>query len=201
MSNQLFPIEGEILPTDGSAVLLPAFLDHITADDLLTELLGSLRWEEPQLMMFGKSVTEPRLSTWHADPGLNYTYSGLERIAQPWTTQLLHVRQLCETVTSHTFNGVLVNLYRNGSDHLGWHSDDEKVNGPEPIIASISLGADRRFDFRHRDTKEVVSTTLSHGSLLVMSGLSQKCWVHRLPKTPRLEQPRINLTFRHLFPQ
>jgi alkylated DNA repair dioxygenase AlkB len=152
-------------------------------------------------MMFGKSVTEPRLSTWHADPGLNYTYSGLERIAQPWTTQLLHVRQLCEIVTSHTFNGVLVNLYRNGSDHLGWHSDDEKVNGPEPIIASISLGAERRFDFRHRDTKEVVSTKLPHGSLLVMSGLSQKCWVHRLPKTPRLETPRINLTFRHLFPQ
>ena len=97
------------------------------------------------------------------------------------------------------FNGVLVNLYRTGDDHLGWHSDDETVNGPEPIIASISLGAERRFDLRHKESGERVSTMLPHGSLLVMSGKSQSHWLHRIAKTPALTEPRINLTFRHLF--
>lgn len=92
-----------------------------------------------------------------------------------------------------------MNLYRSGADHLSWHADNEASNGPEPVIASISLGAERKFELRHNESGEVIDVMLSHGSLLVMSGLSQKCWMHRIPKAPRLEEPRINLTYRHVF--
>lgn len=196
---QSFIFPGEILPYDGSAILTPDFLSADLADALLQSLLVSTPWENQSLIMFGKKVEEPRLSTWHADSHLPYTYSGAQRVPQPWSTDLLSIRALCEEHVQHTFNGVLVNLYRTGNDHLGWHSDDEKVNGPEPIIASISLGAERKFELRHKETGERISTMLSHGSLLVMSGRSQSHWLHRIPKTTALTEPRINLTFRHLF--
>lgn len=196
-NQQSFPFGGEILFGDGSAFLFPEFLDASDADNVLEELISRNRWEQQSLLMYGKLVDEPRLSTWHSD-GQTYTYSGKTRIPQPWTNTLKHLRERCENHTQHTFNGVLVNFYRSGDDHLGWHSDDELVNGPEPLIASISLGAERRFDMRHRQSGHVASTMLSHGSLLVMSGLSQRCWEHRIPKMPRLEEPRINLTFRRL---
>ena len=196
---QTFTFRGELLPRDGSAVLTPDFLSAEIADSLFSHLCESTPWENQSLIMFGKKVDEPRLSTWHADPHLPYTYSGAQRTPQPWTAELKNVKSLCEQHINHSFNGVLVNLYRTGVDHLGWHSDDEIVNGPEPIIASISLGAERRFDLRHRESGERVSTMLPHGSLLVMSGKSQSHWLHRIAKTPTLTEPRINLTFRHLY--
>lgn len=198
-SQQSLPFGGELLPGDGSAILYPEFLATSEADAILQELMTTNLWEQQTLHMYGKNIDEPRLSTWHST-GQSYSYSGQTRIAQPWTTTLNVIRERCESHTNHTFNGVLVNLYRDGNDHLGWHSDDELVNGPEPLIASISLGAERRFDLRHRETGEVVTTRLGHGSLLVMSGLSQKCWDHRIPKMPRLTDPRVNLTYRRLIP-
>lgn len=198
-SQQSFPFGGELLPGDGSAILYPEFLVASEADVILQELITTNSWEQQTLHMYGNNVDEPRLSTWHST-GQSYTYSGKTRIAQPWTPTLTTIRERCESHTNHTFNGVLINFYRNGEDHLGWHSDDELVNGSEPLIASISLGAERRFDLRHRESRELVSIHLSHGSLLVMSGLSQKCWEHRIPKMPRMEDPRVNLTFRRLIP-
>jgi alkylated DNA repair dioxygenase AlkB len=195
---QSVPFGGELLHGDGSAVLVPEFLSELEADAALDELMRKNAWEQQRLLMYGKIVEEPRLSTWHSD-GQSYTYSGSARTPQPWSPLLNDIREQCEGQTGHTFNGVLVNFYRDGNDHLGWHSDDELINGPEPLIASISLGAERRFDMRHRDSGEVVSTSLSHGSLLVMSGLSQKCWEHRIPKMPRIVDPRVNLTFRRLI--
>lgn len=195
---QSFPFGGELLSGDGSALLIPDFLSENQADAAFAELLSTNSWEQQNLLMYGKIVDEPRLSTWHSD-GQSYTYSGRARHPQPWTPLLQNIRRQCEERTTHTFNGVLVNYYRDGRDHLGWHSDDELINGSEPLIASISLGAERRFDLRHRESGEVVSTPLSHGSLLVMSGLSQKCWEHRIPKMPRLEDPRVNLTYRRLI--
>jgi alkylated DNA repair dioxygenase AlkB len=195
---QSFPFGGELLKGDGSALFLPEFLSEQEADAALDELTRENAWEQQRLLMYGKVVEEPRLSTWHSD-GQSYRYSGSARTPQPWTPLLNDIREQCERQTDHTFNGVLVNFYRDGNDHLGWHSDDELVNGPEPLIASISLGAERRFDMRHRDSGEVVSTSLSHGSLLVMSGLSQKYWEHRIPKMPRIVDPRVNLTFRRLI--
>ena len=198
-SQQSLPFGGELLPNDGSAILYPEFIASEEADAILNELIFTNSWEQQTLYMYGNNVDEPRLSTWHSN-GQSYMYSGKTRTAQPWTPTLDMIREQCEAHTNHTFNGVLVNFYRNGDDHLGWHSDDELVNGPEPLIASISLGAERRFDLRHRDTGDVVSARLGHGSLLVMSGLSQKCWDHRIPKMPRVEDPRVNLTFRRLIP-
>lgn len=198
-SSPLFPASGELLPSDGSAVLVPHFLSESDANEFFDGLHTKTLWEQNNIKLFGKQISEPRLSTWHAEAHLPYTYSGVPRTPHPWNEPLTALRTACETHVGHTFNGALLNLYRTGQDAMGWHSDDEAVNGPNPVIASISLGAERRFDFRHKQTREVISVVLPHGSLLVMSGACQTHWLHRIAKTTRELQPRINVTFRHLI--
>ena len=198
-SPQVFAFGGELLPCDGSAILYPDFLNSDLADEYFDDLSRSLPWEQNELVMFGKKIPEPRFSCWHSNDGIPYTYSGKPRTAHPFNETLLGIKNHCEELASHTFNGVLANLYRDGADHMGWHADDEAVNGPEPIIASVSLGTERRFDFKHRVTGEKISTVLPHGSLLVMAGKSQSHWLHRIAKTSKVTGPRINLTFRHLY--
>ena len=198
-SNSLFPISGELLPGDGSAVLFPDFLCESDADKYFSGLHNNTPWEQNFIRLFGEEVSEPRLSTWHAEADLAYTYSGAPRTPHPWKEPLSSLRTACEAHTGQSFNGALLNLYRTGLDAMGWHSDDEAVNGPNPVIASVSLGAERRFDFRHKQTRELISVVLPHGSLLVMSGACQTYWLHRIPKTTRELQPRINVTFRHLI--
>ncbi len=195
----LFPQAGEILPYDGSAVFHPDFLSLEEADSFLSLVVETTTWEEQTLTMFGKQVREPRLSAWVSD-GLSYTYSRSTRQPIPWTPVLDDIRQRCESVTSAQFNSVLANLYRDGQDHMGWHADDEPANGPHPVIASVSLGATRRFDLRHNESKETISVPLTHGSLLVMSQQSQLKWKHRIAKTTRVPTPRVNLTFRFVDP-
>lgn len=136
------------------------------------------------------------LSTWFTDSGISYQYSGIVREAHPMTPLLEQIGTLCTVHTGAQFNSVLVNLYRDGQDSVSWHSDDEAVNGVEPTIASVSFGATRRFDLRHKETKETIRVDLEDGSLLVMSGLSQQCWVHQIAKTKTPVGPRINLTYR-----
>jgi alkylated DNA repair dioxygenase AlkB len=189
----------ELLPFDGSAVLHDQFLDRELADRAFDELLSTNKWEEHDIVVFGQRHREPRLSTWHADDGREYEYSGLLRTPLAMTPLLSDLRQRCEQVSGAKFNSVLVNLYRDGNDGVGWHADNEAVNGREPTIASISLGATRRFDLRHRESKETVKVDLHAGSLLVMSGLSQHCWVHQVAKTKQVVGPRINLTFRRVL--
>jgi len=198
-SNSLFPISGELLPGDGSAVLFPDFLCESDADNYFSGLHNNTPWEQNFIRLFGKEVSEPRLSTWHAEADLPYTYSGVPRTPHPWKEPLSSLRTACEAHTGQSFNGALLNLYRTGLDAMGWHSDDEAVNGPNPVIASISLGAERRFDFRHKESREVISVVLPHGSLLVMSGACQTFWLHRIAKTTRQTEPRINVTFRRLI--
>ena len=198
-SSSLFPISGELLPGDGSAVLFPDFLCESDADNYFSGLHNNTPWEQNFIRLFGKEVSEPRLSTWHAEADLPYTYSGVPRTPHPWKEPLSSLRAACETHTGHSFNGALLNLYRTGLDAMGWHSDDEAVNGPHPVIASISLGAERRFDFRHKQSREMISAVLPHGSLLVMSGACQTFWLHRIAKTTRQTEPRINVTFRTLW--
>lgn len=188
----------ELLPFDGSALLVPAFLADDEADEMFMALQSEIPWESTTLVMFGSEVAEPRLSAWMGDVGATYGYSGRTRVTRPWTTTLANLRRQLESHIGSEFNGVLANLYRDGRDHMGWHADDEKSLGPEPTIASISLGAQRRFDLRHRVSGDVISCTLPHGSLLVMSGLSQSCWKHRLARTTRAVGPRLNLTFRRI---
>ncbi len=186
----------ELLPFDGSAMLMTNFLGPDSADRYLDELLQNNPWEQRAITMFGKTIDEPRLSTWHSTQNLSYEYSGLLRTPALWTPLLSELLELCQSASGAKFNSVLVNLYRHGNDSMGWHADNEKANGPDPTIASISLGASRRFDLRHRESKETIRTELTHGSLLVMSGKSQNAWLHQIPKSKRVTEPRINLTFR-----
>ena len=186
----------ELLPFDGSAVLYNRFFDEDFAREAFEFLQVDTPWEQPEIVMFGKKHKQSCLSTWHSDAGVNYLYSGVERMAHPMNEILSEIRRRCEVVANSRFNSVLVNLYRDGSAGMGWHSDNEAINGREPTIASVSLGATRRFDLRHRETKQTVKVDLEDGSLLVMSGLSQQCWVHQIAKTAKPVGPRINLTFR-----
>jgi alkylated DNA repair dioxygenase AlkB len=184
----------EVLPYDGTAVLYPAFIDN--PDQVFLQLLEHIDWEDHYISMFGRAVREPRQSAWFHTEGLAYRYSQSIRKAHTFSPVLTHIMAQCESLANASFNSVLANLYRNGDDSMGWHADDEPELGPEPVIASVSLGAERRFDFRHRETKEIVSTVLPHGSLLVMGGQSQHKWVHRIARSKKVTTPRLNLTFR-----
>ena len=186
----------QFLPFDGTATLFKDFLSADFAAQAFNQIKTENDWEQPEITIFGNTVLEPRLSTWHNELGEGYKYSGVMRRAQPFSEILSDIRNRCAEVTNATFNSVLVNFYRNGQDGLGWHSDNEACNGPEPTIASVSLGATRRFDMRHRKTGETIKIQLESGSLLVMAGKSQHCWVHQVAKTKRVNEPRINLTFR-----
>ena len=199
MTPSLFTEPRELLPVDGSAILHEQFLHPNDADHAFRDLFETTPWESHDIIVFGQKHREPRLSTWHGDEGVRYTYSNLERIPIGWTPVLQRLRESCERVCGATFNSVLVNLYRDGNDGVGWHADDERENGPQPVIASLSLGASRRFDFQHRVLKRVESVQLNAGDLIVMSGASQSHWVHRIAKTKRQVGPRINLTFRKVI--
>ena len=188
----------ELLPYDGSALFYSWVLEDRDAVQIFNDLNGALPWEARTLRMFGKEIPQPRLISWFADPGCDYSYSGISMNLNPWTQQLLELKALSEKFSGAQFNSLLVNLYRNGSDKNSWHSDDEPELGIEPCIASLSLGATRRFKFRHRESKEVVECSLPSGSLVVMSGLSQKMWQHEVPRESKVTEPRINLTFRRV---
>ena len=198
-TQSLFSEPQELLPFDGSAVLQPRFFDVHRSAEMYSELMQQTAWEQPEMIIFGKKHAQAGLSTWYSDTGVNYEYSGVVRVAHPMTPLLEQIRAELETFTGAAFNSALVNLYRDGKDSVSWHSDNEAINGREPTIASVSLGATRRFDLRHKATKETVRADLEDGSLLVMSGLSQHCWVHQIAKTASQVGPRINLTFRRII--
>lgn len=183
-----------VLPYDGIATLWPQFITE--PDEVFVRLLYDIAWEDHHITMFGHSVKEPRQSAWFHIDGLAYRYSQSERSAQQFTPLLTEIMNQCSQVAHASFNSVLANLYRTGEDSMGWHADDEPELGREPVIASISLGAERRFDFRHRNSGETTSVMLPHGSLLVMRGQSQHQWVHRIARTKKVRTPRVNLTFR-----
>nr|WP_043290844.1 alpha-ketoglutarate-dependent dioxygenase AlkB [Pseudoxanthomonas spadix] len=169
------------------------------AEALNAALSQAISWETHRLRLFGRWVHAPRLSCWIGDPGAVYRYSGRTFAPQPWPHALLPLRQRLREELGVDFNSVLANLYRDGRDAMGWHSDDEPELGPEPVIASLSLGAARRFVLRRRDDHAVKQAlVLEPGSLLVMRGASQRDWQHALPRTARPGGPRINLTFRRI---
>ncbi len=177
----------------------PAFLASAEADRFLAELVAGLAWEQKKIRIFGRSVSSPRLSAWYGDPGARYTYSGLTLEPLPWVEPLLAIKQRIETASGCAFNGVLANLYRDGADSMGWHSDDERDLGPNPVIASLTLGAKRRFLLRPKHAEkgsEPGELELGHGSLLLMRGGLQRDWKHSVPKTSRAVGTRINLGYR-----
>ena len=192
----LFSDKRELLPFDGSALLIPKFFEPKQTAQMFQQIMDETPWEARHIILFGKEVPQPRLACWYGD--LAYSYSGITLDPRPMTPTLLEIKQRCEQVASARFNSVLVNLYRDGQDSMGLHADDEPELGSEPVIASVSFGAERNFRLRHRETKELQQVFLASGSLLVMSGLSQACWMHDIPKTKKFVEPRINLTFRYI---
>jgi len=186
---------------DAEILLYTEFLDTCCADSLFEQLLEVTPWQQDSLNFGGKSVLIPRLQAWYGDKESRYGYSGLTLNPLPWTPLLDELKENIQQLCHSTFNSVLLNYYRNGNDSVAWHSDDEKELGKDPVIASLSLGASRRFELKHRNRKMPKSVCeLTHGSLLVMGAGIQHNWNHQVPKQPGIQEGRINLTFRHILP-
>ena len=185
---------------DGYVSYDPAFLTSPQADYYLACLLATLAWRQDHIKLYGKEVKIPRLQAWYGDADALYQYSGLRMSPNPWTEALTRLKVLCEKRCGQSFNSVLANCYRDGQDSMGWHSDNEAELGAQPVIASVSLGQARNFDFRHNTSGEKYRQVLGPGSLLLMAGDTQRHWQHGLAKTTKLLGPRVNLTFRYVFP-
>jgi alkylated DNA repair dioxygenase AlkB len=162
-------------------------------------MLTALHWKQDELLMFGKKIITNRKVAWYGDDTFQYTYSHTSKTALPWHEQLLPLKKKVEELTQSSYNSCLCNLYHHGNEGMSWHSDDDKEFGKQPTIASLSFGAHRTFSFRHKKTKEIISLTLENGHLLLMKGDTQHCWVHALPKSAKVKEPRINLTFRYVI--
>ena len=184
----------------GSIVQLHTeFIDYGKSIELFDNLKKVVQWEQESLWIAGKERQVPRLVAWYGEPEAKYRYSGRLHQPMPWIEPLDSLRKSLENELDTTFNSVLCNLYRNGQDSMGWHADDEKELGVEPLIASLSLGQARSFHLKHKTTPKLKhKITLTSGSLLVMKGTTQQYWLHQVPKEPKITQPRINLTFRHV---
>jgi len=178
---------------------LPDWLAPEIADQWLAELLAQTPWQQPQVLVQGRPYTVPRLLAWYGDVG--YSYSGLHHQPLSWTPLLAQIRAQVENTVGQPLNGLLLNYYRDGQDSMGWHSDDEPELGRNPLIASLSLGGERRFDLRRCGSGQIEhSLALTHGSLLVMAGATQHHWQHQVAKTRKPCAPRLNLTFRWILP-
>ena len=185
-----------LLPKDGTVIFYGNIFSIEDANEFYNELFHQIEWENDQAFIFGKHIITKRKVAWYADQNYDYTYSNVTKRALKWTPSLLKIKAKVEQTTGLTFNSCLLNLYHNGSECMAWHSDDEKALGVNTNIASVSFGAERKFCFKHKNTKEKIDVFLSHGSLLVMQGTTQTHWLHRLPPTKKVQSPRINLTFR-----
>ena len=158
-----------------------------------------INWQQDRIQMYGKNIPLPRLTAWYGDAGKTYTYSGITMTPNPWNEGLLYLKKAVERVCQASFNTVLLNWYRNGEDHMGWHADDEPELGQNPTIASLNFGASRDFVLRRKaDPTQKIKIPLTHGSLLIMQGPLQHFWQHAVPKRKKVRQSRFNLTFRQI---
>ena len=185
-----------VLSRDGRVDYYPAIFKPDTCATLVNALTRSLDWQVDQIYMFGKLITTKRKVAWVADDGCFYTYSGVKKNPQAWTPELLVIKERLEKISQWKFNSCLLNLYHDGSEGMGWHSDDEPELEHTAPIASLSLGGERKFSFKHKSDKDSVSLVLENGSVLIMHAPTQEHWHHSLLKTKRPVAPRINLTFR-----
>jgi alkylated DNA repair dioxygenase AlkB len=193
--------KANLLPYDGLAEYHGPVCSPTEAQVHYEALRNGIAWRHDEVVMFGKRVVTAREVAWYAESGLSYTYSGATKRGLPWTTELRILKDLVETVTGATFNCCLLNLYHDGEQGMGWHSDDEKSLVKNGTIASLSFGAERKFSFKHKVSAETIAVTLASGSLLVMRNETQTHWLHCLPKTKKIREPRINLTFRTMLAQ
>jgi len=181
---------------NGEYVYIPNFFSKIESDFFFKTLMYEIDWKQESMHIYGKSINFPRLTAWYGDIDRPYAFSGITLNATKWTQTLLDIRKQIEPKSQTFFNSVLLNLYRTGEDSISWHTDAEKELGINPIIASVNFGAARKFQLRHRDTKEKIELLLSHGTLLIMQGELQHYWQHQVPKTKQAVKERINITFR-----
>jgi len=185
-----------LLPKDGTVNYYGIVLSKELADYYYEALLNSIEWRNDEAIIFGKRMVTKRKVAWYAEQPFEYSYSNITKTALPFTEELLALKELVEKETGETYNSCLLNLYHDGSEGMAWHSDGEKDLKKNGAIASLSFGAERRFGFKHKQTKETVYKVLEHGSLLVMKDETQTHWLHRLPPTKKVHRPRVNLTFR-----
>ncbi|MCD0463844.1 alpha-ketoglutarate-dependent dioxygenase AlkB [Flavobacterium sp. ENC] len=185
-----------LLPKDGTVNYYGKLFGREKANSYRDSLLNTIEWKNDEAIIFGKLILTKRKVAWYGDQEFEYTYSKTTKKALPWTNELLTLKAAIEEKTGETFNSCLLNLYHSGDEGMAWHSDAEKDLKKNGAIASLSFGAERKFAFKHKETKEVVSLILEHGSLLVMKDTTQTHWLHRLPPTKTTLKPRVNLTFR-----
>ncbi len=201
MQQNLFDSSAEkLLPFDGEVEYYPSFFSMEDSNNFLSTLKEKINWVQEPIKIFGKEVMQPRLTALYGDPKIPYGYSGIEMRAYPWSIDLKEIKERVEDAADQEFTHVLLNYYRTGEDSMGWHRDNEPVLGLNPVIASVSFGEERAFQFRHYHKKELKrEIKLQHGSLLIMKGETQHHWEHQLPKRKRISGGRINLTFRKIL--
>ncbi len=191
-----FPKIGLNKIQNGEFIYLPNFFNKEESSTFFNSLMKNILWKQESMNMYGKRVDFPRLTSWYGDNDKPYSFSGITLNPNPWTTDLIEIKNRIEPKSNAIFNSILLNRYRNGSDSISWHTDAEKELGINPIIASVNFGQARKFQLRHIKTKELLEIELTHGSLLIMQGELQHYWQHRIPKTTKQVSERINLTFR-----
>lgn len=182
------------LPYDGTVNYYGVITDK--QDYFYDVLLKKVAWKPDQAIIFGKHLETKRKVAWYGDKQFEYSYSGIQKVAMPWIEELLELKEMVESVSGESYNSCLLNLYHDGSEGMAWHSDGEKDLKKNGAIASLTFGAERKFSFKHKQSKERIDMLLENGSLLVMKDTTQSHWMHRLPPTKQLHGPRINLTFR-----
>ncbi|RVT76556.1 alpha-ketoglutarate-dependent dioxygenase AlkB [Flavobacterium sufflavum] len=185
-----------LLPKDGTVLYYGQIMDYSKTEFYLNRLLETIEWKNDEAIIFGQLITTKRKVAWYGNTNFKYSYSKITKEALLWTPELEELKRLVEEKTGETYNSCLLNLYHDGSEGMAWHSDGEKDLKKNGAIASLSFGAERKFAFKHKTTKETVSLILERGSVLVMKDETQTHWLHRLPPTKKVSKPRINLTFR-----
>ncbi len=188
-----------LLPKEGTVNYYGAIFNEIEANEYYQKLLNNIEWKNDEAIIFGKKIITKRKVAWYGEKEFNYTYSKTTKQALPWTRDLLELKSVVENKTGEQFNSCLLNLYHSGDEGMAWHSDGEKDLKKNGAIGSVSFGAERKFAFKHKESKEKVALFLEHGSLLVMKDTTQTNWLHRLPPTKLISTPRINLTFRMII--
>ncbi len=197
-NSQLTLADGKPLP-NADITMYTGFFDEQESDLFFSDLLQGTKWRQDKMKLYGKDIDLPRQTAWYGDNDKDYTFSGITMNPEPWTPTLLDIKARVEEAAGTTFNSVLLNHYRSGSDSISWHTDAERELGKNPIIASVTFGDARRFMLRQIGNKDIkTEVELSHGSLLVMAGETQHYWQHQVPKTKANVEARINLTFRQI---
>jgi len=194
----LFNTSNNLLPYDGEVNYHGTIFSYDNSKRFYEKLMDEIEWKHDEAYMFGKHIITKRKVAWYGNENFSYTYSNVTKTALHWTEDLLILKEKVEQLTEATYNSCLLNLYHDGSEGMAWHSDDEKALGDSTTIASLTFGSTRKFAFKHKRSKETISLFLESGSLLVMKGVTQTHWLHRLPPSKKVKHPRINLTFRQM---